>query len=102
MGYSRAVKRGPFIYVSGEVVLASAVASGRVCCLPHYCVREPFTGVAVEPNLNLSAGSPSCWAGTSAVDQASGRVMYRRDAYKQVLPCRAALRRAVQPLLLCM
>lgn len=38
VGYSRAVKRGPFIYVSGEV-LAPAAASSRVSCLPHYCVR---------------------------------------------------------------
>ncbi|EFN56848.1 hypothetical protein CHLNCDRAFT_144441 [Chlorella variabilis] len=50
VGYSRAVKRGPFIYVSG----------------------------------------------TSAVDQASGRVMYRRDAYKQTRLAFTIIERALE------
>ncbi|KAI3426960.1 hypothetical protein D9Q98_006904 [Chlorella vulgaris] len=56
VGYSRAAKRGPFIFVSG----------------------------------------------TSAVDQASGRVLYRRDAYKQTRLAFTIVERALEQVGSCM
>ena len=97
VGYSRAVKRGPFIYVSGGWVggweggAQPGCHQGRADASP--CPRRGTTVTCcrlhVPPAAALSHGALSVRAvpapaGTSAVDQASGRVMYRRDAYKQV------------------
>jgi hypothetical protein len=120
VGYSRAVKRGPFIFVSGgrldtiqseggcacwlgRVPILLAVLLLRLCqqqpsthslscrCRDIAAVLRPWCSECRHCNTpTLPYQRAGCLpntalaAGTSAVDQATGRVMYRRDAYKQV------------------
>lgn len=88
VGYSRAVKRGPFIFVSGGAALHcllceavhTAVAGGPPATL------HPLRRAAAQrqgPTLPAASLRSPFGAGTSAVDQASGRVLFRKDAYKQ-------------------
>lgn len=85
VGYSRAVKRGPFIFVSGELKLkAKDEALGCWCRRAEgrwAALQQAYVQGSWPERQPASSCAPT---GTSAVDQASGRVLYRRDAYKQV------------------
>lgn len=111
MGYSRAVKRGPFIFVSGgcdahcfllsshcwlggeqsagggvAVHLSAWLVLMLLSSLYSFFHALILLSLLVKPGAHRSVlrhNPRGCLAGTSAVDQATGRVMHRRDAYKQ-------------------
>lgn len=64
-----------------QVTNSSQMSRGRMRCV----ITDGVSACTSHKLLADVQGFPRCPpAGTSAVDQASGRVLYRRDAYKQV------------------